>query len=1047
VIVPIKDSADEEIDKKQQVDTIFTPRDYFKNLFCTYDASGAKATTQKDGDKCDLHRYKYLSHVRNVNTKNMAGAGVQDDGLFSVIHSHQTGPLNLTEPKPVIVHLVTLEGIEDNIPFSLQNINKSHVALVSLYSWTYLCLPPDAVNFIDTMRHIGSTITPSGDCWLRAPESVRKAIEKPPNNAKPAALTTRLKKRVDDGFVLQRYLLQTGEETVSFFRGPLSPTYVPPITSDWWPYQSNFSTDYQIVDPHLGVMDISYSAAWQLGRTLGIADQTFSAALVRLRSAIQTVARIKTAKDTSHGSAGKSKAEFFSTVANSIDTLHALASSAPGAIKVEPSNRFVMTLSPAPNFVSSDPSSSSPVDPHTVRKAVFARHVSKAVTTATSGTDPNPNQAQFSDEEEVFIPFSEISVPNSGDWKIVQNWILNNMFLKNIPAHYLIPDASFLPRESIQFFYIDTNWMDTFIDGALSIGNHLSQTDDAVRQALKHALNNYFKTPYKTDHPPLNYFPQIPCFGFLLRSSVVKAFPNLEVHAPWRSADDPGDPDAPDINLRPVRAPVLRLDTIEKDVLFCLFDRMPGSAHWDEKVQITISQPPHQQCFRLGGDGAVTPTTVEVSFRELLTKEPSTDPKNLTPPPNLHEPVAIIVWTKGGKPDLPPLEPLHPSASAEEKAEYQVKLTAHNNAEQQLKTIGLPDNIFDWDSRCIAFPAFGAACNKILNNFPDPNPATKYFDDDVPTSAVTGTMLTSFISQMKINIPEQKASDPPSTKPQDTVSIARKIRIPDDARKDTSTWKKVHPDPKKPDVPNTNPIPDPSNTHMSTPSYPKYQSTPKAYINKVSHPAIPDSEKTTNAGFLRDDIGPQFVIAGYALRQRPITAGPATITVYSDPNDPRNIPFDLVITLKPPPAPHAWEGVPTTFKLQLYTVEIDIPIGDKPTDLCHSYDGPGGKMLSNPRFNVLVTLLEAERKVRFTLVPRSTGRLVPLRNVPDMSFVIWQVRPSAVVNPLPVKTEVKIAVTENYRREDRTHGPFDPTGAGKVVLRKVLAGDAPAAAS
>lgn len=46
------------------------------------------------------------------------------------------------------------------------------------------------------------------------------------------------------------------------------------------------------------------------------------------------------------------------------------------------------------------------------------------------------------------------------------------MFLNNIPAHYLIPDPSFLQRETAKFSYIDPNWMDALIDGALSVGNH-----------------------------------------------------------------------------------------------------------------------------------------------------------------------------------------------------------------------------------------------------------------------------------------------------------------------------------------------------------------------------------------------------------------------------------------------------------------------------------------------------------------------------------------------------------------------------------------------
>jgi hypothetical protein len=45
-------------------------------------------------------------------------------------------------------------------------------------------------------------------------------------------------------------------------------------------------TDLQILDRGLELMDISYSSGWQLGRTLAIADQAFTAALARLRNHI-----------------------------------------------------------------------------------------------------------------------------------------------------------------------------------------------------------------------------------------------------------------------------------------------------------------------------------------------------------------------------------------------------------------------------------------------------------------------------------------------------------------------------------------------------------------------------------------------------------------------------------------------------------------------------------------------------------------------------------------------------------------------------------------
>ena len=44
--------------------------------------------------------------------------------------------------------------------------------------------------------------------------------------------------------------------------------------------------DLNIFDRELGLMDISCSAAWQLGRTMAIADQAFTSYLYRMRTQI-----------------------------------------------------------------------------------------------------------------------------------------------------------------------------------------------------------------------------------------------------------------------------------------------------------------------------------------------------------------------------------------------------------------------------------------------------------------------------------------------------------------------------------------------------------------------------------------------------------------------------------------------------------------------------------------------------------------------------------------------------------------------------------------
>ncbi len=209
---------------------------------------------------------------------------------------------------------------------------------------------------------------------------------------------------------------------------------------------------------------------------------------------------------------------------------------------------------------------------------------------------------------------------------------------------------------------------------------------------------------------------------------------------------------------------------------------------------------------------------------------------------------------------------------------------------------------------------------------------------------------------------------------------------------------------------------------------------------------------------LNTNCGPQFIAQIYQVGTSP--PGPsstAMLSMYSNTNDPRNVPIDLILTLTPPKPGGPWTQ-DTIHNLQLYTVEVDIPLGTKATDIAESYTGPGGKMLSNPRFNVHTTLwtrppdgpgLQPQNFIRFTLVPRSTGRLIPLRKIPEMSFAIWQVRPNGVSNnPVGSRGAATVVVTENYRRfdwnsrkadsTDPLEGYFTHFGSSRLFLGKKI---------
>jgi hypothetical protein len=104
-----------------------------------------------------------------------------------------------------------------------------------------------------------------------------------------------------------------------------------------------------------------------------------------------------------------------------------------------------------------------------------------------------------------------------------------------------------------------------------------------------------------------------------------------------------------------------------------------------------------------------------------------------------------------------------------------------------------------------------------------------------------------------------------------------------------------------------------------------------------------------------------------------------------------NIPLDIIFAFSP--IAKQIQG------LQLNVVNITIPMGTKPTDLLKSYDtefGPGARMLSNLRFNPLIsTTSQVSQQTGLrqdylvvSLVPRSTTLMVALDRNPDVSFVL-----------------------------------------------------------
>lgn len=183
----------------------------------------------------------------------------------------------------------------------------------------------------------------------------------------------------------------------------------------------------------------------------------------------------------------------------------------------------------------------------------------------------------------------------------ITQWLSQLRLLQGVPFNYLVPHEAMLPPESIRFFYLDLNWIDSLLDGALSIGR--ATTDEAKQLAPLQALLMQQAKSMATKvrpqkHTLLDYTNTTGKYtGFLLRSAVLSGWPSLEING---YADTQGS----------TEVPKLRMDRLSKEVLLCLFD--------DEVAMVAIHEP--AEALHAGVEGTTSPFTT--TLRALKGDKP-----------------------------------------------------------------------------------------------------------------------------------------------------------------------------------------------------------------------------------------------------------------------------------------------------------------------------------------------------------------------------------------------------------------------------------------
>ena len=162
----------------------------------------------------------------------------------------------------------------------------------------------------------------------------------------------------------------------------------------------------------------------------------------------------------------------------------------------------------------------------------------------------------------------------------VFDWCARLRLLEGVPFTYMVPYEEMLPSESIRFFHLDMEWLDSLVDGALCAT--LATSKDA-----KHDIDTYanikneirlreIKRRAKA-HIGLGFDGldgEKRMTGFLFRSSLVRDHPGLEVTA-WKTANEN--------ELTQMR--ILRLERLSKNVMLCIVDGVPSMVRFQEPAE------------------------------------------------------------------------------------------------------------------------------------------------------------------------------------------------------------------------------------------------------------------------------------------------------------------------------------------------------------------------------------------------------------------------------------------------------------------------------
>lgn len=492
----------------------------------------------------------YLAHVRKVAVDaNKEQASIEDEGYFATLMGNRLPVRADNQPGGVrnTVFLVSLEGYQNYYLKEqyIENKGKNKVRLVVLQSWSFTVAP--GKNFMELCE--GLHVSPFKMNY-------------------PATTNDILKKSYDYGYTLLPHVTRNGTQTYSWYRGPFNPNFLPanPKTKIYKTADEALRFDQQT-----GLVDISYAAAWQLGRLLALKDKTFSTALYQWklqgkRKVVKTAARQQIA--------GLLPSEFAGNISETATLEETMQSFLANYYNA--GSQFNKTPVPFSN---------------------------------------NPGDIQQQLNNIAGSGGAMHDIPQT-----ITDWLGKLFLLEGVPVNYLLPHENYLisretgtvEKEAVGTFYIDYDWIEALLGGALgivatedsvSLLKMLKDGDFLPDNMMVNKANATFIPGGEGETVPLPKTINGHITGFFLRSQLISGWKGIKIFA----KDEKG---------AWMQHP-LKIERLSEDIQLCVFAgklqqlqfiQPPEGIHFG----VDVSNNVLQKALR-DKDGNVGQTTVTLS--------------------------------------------------------------------------------------------------------------------------------------------------------------------------------------------------------------------------------------------------------------------------------------------------------------------------------------------------------------------------------------------------------------------------------------------------